>query len=925
MKNLFLCLLTLLLFTVHASMAQGPALPSGIKQLVRQVNDQATNAAAEQIYIHTDRPAYNAGDTLWFKAYVFDRALWQSSVKSGVLYFELANDSDRVVKRAMLPIYWGLGLGNVPLDSETFAQGGYTLRAYTNWMRNFPEQVVFKQRFYISNAKGNDRIFDQRATIAQVGNKQNVKLSLHVGQMDRSAVMLRDMQLRVTDGRRTVVKSKVTTDLSGIIDVNFDVPEKVNLKALSLTLQDIDKTGEAPRIVMPILFDRAENMDIQFMPEGGKLVAGLPAVVGFKAINEYGAGVDVSGEIRDSKAQVVTTFRSNYKGIGALSFMPQAGEIYTARVKLPNGSFKTYPLPAVAASGLSLMVRNSYGSDTCSIALSATPDVVSSGKVFYLMGLSRGLVCYGAAIQANKLPMNIHISNKLFPSGVARFIVTDANYQPTNERLAYMDHADDLQIRVSTHKSSYLQRDSVSMELAVTDKDGAPVQGSFSLAVTDDTQVDTDSLKYNSMAMALRYTGVLKGDVETPGYYAHASSSPVKWQQLDQLLLTQGWVGYEWADALKAPATPQYQAEKEPLITGKVTNIFNKPVAGSGVTLFSKKPTMFTDTVTDQRGVFTFQHIPVSDTAIYFIQAKNKRGKSFNVGIDMEDRKPPVFASNTTRTIPWFMNIDSTAFVSKKKQMTLKAEQQRISRGTLLKAVEVKAKKVVRGSKNINGPGEADIIIDQETMERSGRMSLRELLERNVKGFALIYKKGYPFWVVSMTPLKLIIDGIDVDSTKPETISRYEYLKEYLDYYDAEEIKGIELMTSPGNQSKYDSAFLPPLAQPWQTVYIEITTRSGSGPFLKKAVGTYVYRPLPFMLPKQFYAPKYRRDPKPDMTDIRATVHWEPNIITNKDGKATVSFYTADDIGTYTIRIEGADMAGSVGSYTGKIKVKRGS
>jgi len=54
------------------------------------------------------------------------------------------------------------------------------------------------------------------------------------------------------------------------------------------------------------------------------------------------------------------------------------------------------------------------------------------------------------------------------------------------------------------------------------------------------------------------------------------------------------------------------------------------------------------------------------------------------------------------------------------------------------------------------------------------------------------------------------------------------------------------------------------------------------------------------------------------ITDMRSTLHWEPNIITDAAGKATVTFKAAE----YTVTIEGADMDGQLSFGTGQIKVR---
>jgi hypothetical protein len=58
----------------------------------------------------------------------------------------------------------------------------------------------------------------------------------------------------------------------------------------------------------------------------------------------------------------------------------------------------------------------------------------------------------------------------------------------------------------------------VGLTIKVTDKEGKPVQGTFSLAVTDNSQVKPDSLS-NNILNNLLFTSDLKGTIEEPGWY----------------------------------------------------------------------------------------------------------------------------------------------------------------------------------------------------------------------------------------------------------------------------------------------------------------------------------------------------------------------------------------------------------------------
>jgi hypothetical protein len=104
----------------------------------------------EEVYVHTDRSDYIAGEEIWFSIYSIDRASGLLSGRSRVVYFELLNQWNvPVVQKSFL-----LQNGNAPGNAwlmDTLSSGTYTLRAYTNWMKNFLPENCFMSRIDIYN------------------------------------------------------------------------------------------------------------------------------------------------------------------------------------------------------------------------------------------------------------------------------------------------------------------------------------------------------------------------------------------------------------------------------------------------------------------------------------------------------------------------------------------------------------------------------------------------------------------------------------------------------------------------------------------------------------------------------------------------------------------------------------------------------
>ncbi|HCN82157.1 MAG TPA: hypothetical protein DIT07_00850, partial [Sphingobacteriaceae bacterium] len=197
-----------------------PVMDVGVKGIIASMDTLRSRMPAEKLYIQFDKPYYSTGDTLRMKAYLFDAALLKGSVKSGIVYVELANDTNKVLFRRMLPVGYGLGTGNIILNKEDIPEGSYTLRAYTNLIRNFGEDLVFKKNFYISGSSAQNWVVNSGTTLSKQSGKDNLRLALQFSQLNKQVLGLHELDLRVLDGKRVLQRDKVKTDVEGKLDVN---------------------------------------------------------------------------------------------------------------------------------------------------------------------------------------------------------------------------------------------------------------------------------------------------------------------------------------------------------------------------------------------------------------------------------------------------------------------------------------------------------------------------------------------------------------------------------------------------------------------------------------------------------------------------------------------------------------------------------
>ncbi len=105
-------------------------------------------APREVVYVHMNKSTFIKSEMLGFSAYVLDKTKKTPSTNTTNLYVTISDAEDKILKSKLVKVENGFANNVFELDS-LFSSGQYTLRAYTNWMRNFKERNYFEQPFQI--------------------------------------------------------------------------------------------------------------------------------------------------------------------------------------------------------------------------------------------------------------------------------------------------------------------------------------------------------------------------------------------------------------------------------------------------------------------------------------------------------------------------------------------------------------------------------------------------------------------------------------------------------------------------------------------------------------------------------------------------------------------------------------------------------
>jgi TonB-dependent SusC/RagA subfamily outer membrane receptor len=898
MKTKFLTALLLLLVSAcfYAFRIADDPFETLLKKLAvfNQENPQ------EKVHLHLDKPYYAIGDDIWFKAYIIDNTTNQPSTISSALYVELINENDSVKKQIKLPVLSGLTWGDFKL-SDTLPEGNYRIRAYTQWMRNAGPDFFFDKTIKIGNAWAN-KVFTHTAfSFSRKNNDEQVNVVITFTDKQGKPYAAQQVAYEVQLKDKTVERGRAVTNAQGEAMLSFintqkgsPVPGKITA---TLTLPNKQKVVK----IIPVQATSG-TVAVQFFPEGGSFIEGLPSKTGIKAINASGLGENITGTLVDNEGNELLNFAANNLGMGSFALTPLPGKTYTAKIKLKDGTVQDVPLPKALASGYVLSVNN-IDSSKVFVKIFMSEALLNTGEI-KLVVQHNNTILQVLKSQSAKQVTAISLAKKDLPSGILHLTLFSGADQPVCERLVFINNpADQINLSLQNLKQTYGKRENMPLELAARDGD-KPTQGSFSVAVTNSSIVSPDPDNESNLLTSMLLTSDLKGYIEKPNSYFKNNDKQAR-QNLDDLMLTQGWSRLLWKDIMaNAVKAPIFAAEKSLRVSGTVTTTGGKPVPKGRVSLFSTSGGVFMiDTLTDDKGHFTFDHLSFGDSTKFVVQARNAKNKKY-VEINLDIIPGQVVTKNkNSGDIEVNVNEAIQGYVRKSEdyfdEMTKRGLLQRT---VILDQVNIVQKKnPAANSANLNGAGNANNVFTAKDFGTC--INIVQCLQGRVAG--LTFNNGIPYLTRNTGggPMQIILDGMYVES-------------DFLNNIQPADVETIEVLKSIEYTALYGSR--------GGGGVLLITTKRGGGDmsYSRYAPGIITYAPKGYYAIRKFYSPQYTPENTDTGVDNRTTVYWNPHIATDAAGNAKFNFYNTDEPGTYRVVIEGINDDGHLARkvYTYEVK-----
>ncbi len=624
---------------------------------------------------------------------------------------------------------------------------------------------------------------------------------------------------------------------------------------------------------------QAGSYDIQFFPEGGNLVEGLPAKLAFRAVDESGEGLDFSGILVNQFNETILNFKPLKFGIGNFVFTPKPGESYKALITSSNQQ-KVIDLPAGSKKGYVMSLRDEGSAVKVDVYSN-----LSSEEQIYLFVHGRQLILRTDSALMQQGRTSFLISKSQLAEGISHLTVFNKDRVPVAERLFFRRPLKNLVLEARTDVKDYTLRKKVNLEISSKDERTQPVVSDISVAVY---RIDSLEREADDILSYIWLKSDLKGAVQSPAYYFQTLNKESD-QAADNLMLTHGWRRFKWTDLLQGKNfsykfQPEYAAH---IISGKVNTSENLP-ARDVFAYFSMpgRNAQISAARSDASGKLNFFTNYFYGNTEIIIQADPKSQGSLS--FELENFYSDTYSSG--RTYPLRLSPGQRpSLLSRSVGMQTQNifNKDKLNRFT----------KPLTDSGSFYGNNFKRYKLDDYTRFTTMEEVLREYVpEISVN----IQQKDYriKIWnAVDRTFYEagslILIDGVPV----------FDHQK--LMEYDPKLIQSLEVVPE---RYYYGGMAFNGLAY--------FKTYKGNIPQFVFDQGVSILEYEGLQLEREFFSPLYesRAEELKRIPDFRSLLFWEPGLKSDSSGKSSLSFYTSDIEGKYKVVLQGAGKDGRFGS-----------
>ncbi|MGD0583651.1 MAG: hypothetical protein ABR974_12005 [Bacteroidales bacterium] len=612
---------------------------------------------------------------------------------------------------------------------------------------------------------------------------------------------------------------------------------------------------------------------VKFFPEGGQLISGVRNRVGVRSTDPEGYPLKMEGVIVSNNGEVICPVKTDTLGYGVISLTPSKTEPLFVQFNGKGSILKKQPMPEIIEKGFTLTAEPVIKSSAFKLKILNTGNYKDESRNGWLTIISSGLINLRRQLNFDTDSV-INVPFTSIPSGSSLVILSDGAGNRIADRWIFNSSNRILNLSLDLPKQEFSARQEINLVISTADQSGLPVMADLSISVVKTCLTEKKGIN------------IL--------YKDEYSAAPGEWlsgltdkEMNDDLLAYKGNMNDEGYLLTQADSVPLHLPELGgQLVNGVLKNrLDHVPLKATDISLsFIGKTAKCQFLKTDNNGEFNFvvNKPGLSEIVIqplesissgYYVEFNQPFCTTFN------DHVPPVFNLDSTKTD----GINQAIISMQVNNIYEPFRQQKV--------------KVAGKTNNHDFYGEPDKKINlSDYIELT---TVREVIKEIVPDVMVLKRnKEYLFKLVNLPPSSsensplVMVDGVPIFNigklldVKSKEIERIDILNSRYYYTDYIFDGIVSFITKKGNLSsmEYDNSVFRQVFEGCQ-------------------------------VPQEFYSPDYstKTEGTYRIPDFRNTLYWKPDLRSDSKGKASVSFFTSDEPGDYTIIVEGITADGKTG------------
>jgi hypothetical protein len=822
----------------------------------------------ENVFLHTDKYLYEAGETVWFKGYVASLNDERKPLYSNDIYIKLLDQQNEELIYRRYPIVNNTVSGYISLPKSTI-KGKYYLVAYTSWMKNSDPVRFFSKELVV--VKNNKRriIADLKLLGEECCISDTFTALLNVRNQTGEPVGDASVSYSIQGLDKTIKQGNSITDPSGIAQIKDVIPRHKVREACFIKVIISSKQGTGKYIFpLPVA---AGDVQLSFNSAQPYLLKGCENRIRFRTVTGEGIPVCCEGEIINPSGKAVLSFKSSVNGTGEFTFVPQES-FYRARIIIPPGD-SLYLLPPVFETGIFIDYEGIIN-HALSFSVKVSPGNIHFRTSWLASSFRREY--WSSSLEIN----NEMMVNVPLPENREELIQVSV-FNEKGELLydnLMKGQSMTRPLRVVTNKSRYGKREQITAEIMLEEKNRFSGSLDLSMSVTQKhlaenyhCQLIDEYMYYENRIPSVIFRSEA---MDTNAFLFAGKPFPLNWEVV-----------------MKQPYESKERYYNRDGLTGIVYDKRKIPVGYAKVKAVNIANWKSYETQCDESGIFRvlfgsdivdFNYLNInafdaSGKTTLWPSVDQDFSKAVNQSMMISEKDMAGQKTADIFKFPYPDILSSFQYPEKRK-----------------KSADREVKKISSPQQYVNYLSVMDIIMDLKPYDVINDQ---------------IFFKGIQKTYGSQTGALIIVDGI-LQGNHVNIIRNL----------TPPDIVYINILTTQAEIKRYTNLNY--------TAIIEIITVRGiaQNRMLPGLSGIDMLE-----LNREFQSPDYSLE-KSSKDDVRTTLYWNPGLaMPVEEGAMKVSFYSSDVTGTYIITIQGFDDEGNpVSAQTefvvkdaGSIKIER--